>query len=479
MISTKAKCDEAIFGVAATLKQQLTLSPQLIQTFEILAMSALELQQKIKTEIEQNPALEIPTERSLSIERIAAAESAKRADDDYGDSSPSFYERSNVRLSHVYNQEAADNNQMFIEGALSRSESLQEHLMRQLGCLKLTETEQELGRLIISNLDYNGFHKNPVESLVKAPQLAALQAMLAVVQSLDPIGIAATDFRHSLVLQAQYDNIEAADLQLFSTLVYDYLEQLRLNKTKEVAKALDVDEQKVQTLYHYLKTLNPYPGLQYDNRETQYIIPDLFVRKVNGHLQLRLNTEHVPTLTIDPQFVSLELGGKQEEQKKTASYINNAVHSATQLISQIEMRNETIKKIGLQLLKFQHEFFFLGPRYLRPLTYRQIAEELSLHETTISRAVQGKYIDTDWGILPIKELFSSALQRLNPHQQDVSKTAVKEMVRSIIEQDTKEKPLSDQKIADMLGEKGIKIARRTVAKYRNELKIDSSYERGS
>ena len=157
-------------GLQQTLKQQLTLSPQLIQTFEILAMSSLELQQRIKAEIEQNPALEIPSERSVSIERIAEAQSRSRQEDDFSDSTsydPTRY-RGDVHLSSRYDQEAADRNQQYLEGALAKSETLQEYLMRQLGCLRLTEQETELGNLIISNLDPNGFHRNPPESLVKA-----------------------------------------------------------------------------------------------------------------------------------------------------------------------------------------------------------------------------------------------------------------------------------------------------------------------
>jgi RNA polymerase sigma-54 factor len=192
-----------------------------------------------------------------------------------------------------------------------------------------------------------------------------------------------------------------------------------------------------------------------------------------------LNTEVLPTLTIDPEFTSLSADPRDSAHDETTAYINNAVKSANQLISQIHMRSETMKKIGLELLKFQHGFFLRGPRYLKPLTYRQIAEELSLHETTISRAVQGKYIDTDWGILPIKELFSSALQTTIPGKEDVSKRAVMDMVKEMIEQHNGEKPLSDQKIADQLAQKGIKIARRTVSKYRKNLHIDSSYERST
>lgn len=466
-------------GLQQTLKQQLTLSPQLIQTFEILAMSTLELQQRIKTEIEQNPALEIPTERTVSIERISEQERRNKPEDDFGDSAaydPQQY-RSSVRLSGSYDQEAADRNQQFLEGALTSSETLQDYLLRQLGCLKIPEQQYEVGKIIISNLDHNGFHRNPPESLAKGEKKRLLLATLPIVQSLDPPGIAAADFRESLILQAKADNLRPEDLERFTRIVNDHLEQLRLNKTKDVAKALNMPEDDVQNLYRYLKTLNPFPGLQYDTMETQYVIPDLIVRKFNGSLQLRLNTEHLPTLTIDSEFSSLAADPRDSEHDEATTYINNAVKSANQLISQIHMRSETMKKIGLELLKFQHGFFLQGPRHLKPLTYRQIAEDLSLHETTISRAVQGKYIDTDWGILPIKELFSSALQTTVPGEEDVSKRAVMDMVREIIEEHTGDKPLSDQKIADQLADKGIKIARRTVSKYRKSLHIDSSYER--
>ena len=467
-------------GLQQSLKQQLTLSPQLIQTFEILAMSSLELQQRIKTEIEQNPALEIPSERTVSIERISEQESKGRPEDDYSDSAaydPNKY-RSSIRISSSYDQDAADRNQQFLEGVLSTSETLQEYLLRQLGCLHLSEDEFELGKIIISNLDQNGFHQNSPEALVKADKRGKLFEMLPVIQSLDPPGIAAADFRESLVLQAKADNLSSQELELFTRIVYDHLNQLRLHKIKDVSKSLSIEEKEVETLYWYLKTLNPYPGLQYNTEETQYIIPDLIVRKVDGKLQLRLNTEHIPTLTIDPEFSSLETDPRDSHHKEVANYINNAIKSATQLISQIHMRSETMKKIGMELLRFQYEFFLYGHRHLKPLTYRDIAEDLSLHETTISRAVQGKYIDTDWGILPIKELFSSALQTTQPGSDgEVSKRAVMDMVKELVEHHDGAKPLSDQKIANILSERGIKIARRTISKYRKELHLDSSYER--
>ena len=464
-------------GLTQSLKQQLTLSPQLIQTLEILAMSTLELQQRIKNEIEINPALAIPAERNVSLERLAARQDS-HVDDDLGDSPR--YGRSMdgfTRLSSSYDQEAADRNARFIDGALSRSETLQEHLIRQLGCLKLSDEQMELGTLIISNLDHNGFYRVDPVSLVPDSRMKPLMEMIPIVQSLDPAGIGVPDFRQSLILQAKMDQLDPKDFEIFSRIVQDYLEKLRLNKFKEVAKELGISEDELSNLYGYLQTLNPYPGLQYSDSEIQYAIPDLFVHFEDGKLQLKLNNEAVPSLSIDSEFLELEINPKDTNYKETTSYINNAIRSANQLISQIHMRNETIKKIGLQLIKHQHEFFIKGPRYLKPLTYRTISEELSLHETTISRAVQGKYIDTDWGILPIKELFSSAIQTTIPGKEEVSKTAVMDLLKEIIETHTGDKPLSDQKLSDMLNERGIKIARRTVSKYRQALNIDSSYIR--
>ncbi len=464
-------------GLQQTLKQQLTLSPQLIQTFEILAMNTLELQQKIKTEVEQNPALEIPAERGFSLERISDREGRKRVEDDYSDSAPYIpTRRSGVRLSSYYDQEAADRSQQFLEGVLTRGETLQEHLLRQLGLLRLTKEEQELGALLISNLDQHGFHKNPPQELIKKGEEPLLEKLLEIIQKLDPVGVGVSDFRESLIMQAQADQLSQEHLELFAKLVNDCLEQVRLRKFSEIARELDIEVEEVELLADYLKGLNPYPGHLYSSRETQYVIPDLMIRRVRGELQLKLNRENIPTLSIDPQFSSLEGDPRDKEYKKAASYISQQVRAAKQLISQIEMRSDTIERLGLELFEIQNEFFLRGPRYLKPLTYRDVADKLELHETTISRAVQGKYIDTDWGIIPIKDLFSSALPK---DKGEVSKRAVMEMVQEIIEEDTGERPLSDQKIADILNDRGIKIARRTVAKYRNELNIDPSFIRES
>ncbi len=461
-----------------SLKQQLTLSPQLIQTFEVLAMSTVELQEKIRTEIEQNPALEIPSERNISIEQLSQRSNSGSIIDDYSDKSSYGSDRySNIRQSTYFDQEKSDNNQMFIESALAKGESLQDHLLTQLGCMILSEEEQQLGTLIISNLDHNGFHKNEVTSLVSPDKKEKLLKVLSIIQTLDPVGIGAADIKESLVIQAKNEGLEKEELHILSQMIYNHLELLKGHKFKEVAKKLETSERKIEMLYQYLKTLNPYPASDFDDRETQYIIPDLTVKNKDGQLTLLLNTGTIPELIIDEQFSQLGKTDHSPESKEASNYIKEAIKSASLLISSVKMRNETVKKIGLILLEEQYDFFLYGPKALKPLTYRNISTRLNLHETTISRAVMGKYIDTDWGIIPIKELFSSALSSKNSETGEVSKRAVKEMVGNLIKNHQGKKPLSDQKISDILQEQGIKIARRTVSKYRKELHIESSYER--
>lgn len=492
-------------GLSLAQKQQLKLSPQLIQSFELMTLPLQELQAKIQTEIESNPALEIPEGRELSFDAYANAqlksENSNREDDysdsssygsdefreaptpeSYGSASGSDYgANSDYGTGGGYDDEASDRQHQFIEGALSHDETLQEHLLGQLGCTPLSPEEQRIGELIISNLDDNGFHRKNPSSLIKQSQSTMLKKMLALIQTFDPPGVCATDFRESLIIQARNDGLVGKDLAQFSSLVNDHLEQMRAGKTKEVAKALDINEEELDTLYSYLKTLTPYPGQLYSSGPDEFVIPDISVRQVDGELLFKLNDESLPALRINPEFSELgsELQGrKSEEAKEATAFIQQSIKDATNLIGQVQLRNQTLRKVGLALVKYQRDFFLYGPRFLKPLTLKVIADEVSLHETTISRISQAKWIDTDWGILPIKSLFSNAVSTTSGNTDDLSKNAVKEIVREIIEAHEGPKALSDQKISDMLKERGISVARRTVAKYRGELNIDSSFIRG-
>ncbi len=455
-------------------KQQLKLSPQLLQSFELMALPLTELQQRIKREIEANPALELPSSSDFSYEHFAQERQQKEAhsiDDSYSDSSSYGSDYSG------YDYEASDRQQKFMENALSNEETLQEHLLSQLGCESISDEEYAIGVILITNLDENGFFRQDPKTLVSAEQETLANKLLELLQQFDPVGIAARDWRESLVLQAKATKMQAEDLAHFTALVYDNLELMRANKKAQVAKNLDIDDEELEELYAFLKTLTPFPGQAFSSGPQQYVLPDLSIKQEQGELVLSMNSTSLPDLRINPSFTSLadELGPSQEA-KEAQQYIQQQLKNANSLIFQVQVRNQTLYRVAQVLLVEQQEFFLYGPQYIKPLTQKSVAQQVGVHETTISRISTAKYIDTDWGIIPIKKLFSNAV---GDEGAELSKQAVKEIIRQILEEHQGQKALSDQKISDLLKERGITVARRTVAKYRGELNIDASFIRGT
>ena len=456
-------------SLSLTQKQQLKLSPQLLQSFELMALPLAELQQKIKAEIETNPALEIPSTKEASFEVLAEKNYDKETyTDTYSDSSSYGSDRSG------YDDEASERRQAFMENALSDEETLQEHLLSQLGCEALSESEYEVGMMLITNLDANGFHVQDPLDLLKKEQKILLEPMLELLHRFDPPGIGVKTWRESLILQAQVKGMEGEELKCFSLLVYDNLELMRANKQAQVAKNLGIELEELDELYSFLKTLTPYPGQGFSSGPELYVIPDISIRKEDGELVLRMNSSSLPDLTINSEFEAYSL--EKEMPKETQAYIQDQLKRASSLMFQVQLRNQTLYKVGQVLAEKQKEFFLSGPEFIQPLTQKSVADQIGVHETTVSRISTAKWIDTDWGIIPIKRLFSSAV---GDEGEQVSKHAAKEIIRQILEEHQGKKALSDQKISDLLKERGITVARRTVAKYRNELNIDPSFIRGT
>lgn len=456
-------------SLSLSQKQQLKLSPQLLQSFELMALPLAELQQKIKAEIETNPALEIPSGREASFEVFAEkTKDTERISDSYSDSSSYGSDRSG------YDTEASDRRQNFIENALSAEETLQEHLLSQLGCEALSEQEYEVGMLLITNLDANGFHVQEPLDLLKKEQKHLLYPMLQRLHRFDPPGIGVRDWRESLMLQARIKGMEGDELASFSLLVNDNLELMRANKQAQVAKNLNIEMEELEELYSFLKTLTPYPGQGFASGPELYVIPDISIRKVDGELLLRMNSSSLPDLKINSDFEAFSM--EKEMPKETQLYIQDQLKRANSLMFQVRLRNQTLYKVGQVLAEKQKEFFLSGPQFIRPLTQKSVADQIGVHETTVSRISTAKWIDTDWGIIPIKRLFSSAV---GDEGEQVSKHAAKEILQQILEEHQGKKALSDQKLSDLLKERGISVARRTVAKYRNELNIDPSFIRGT
>jgi RNA polymerase sigma-54 factor len=338
----------------------------------------------------------------------------------------------------------------------------------------LSEQEYEVGMLLITNLDANGFHVQEPLDLLKKEQKHLLYPMLQRLHRFDPPGIGVRDWRESLMLQARIKGMEGDELASFSLLVNDNLELMRANKQAQVAKNLNIEMEELEELYSFLKTLTPYPGQGFASGPELYVIPDISIRKVDGELLLRMNSSSLPDLKINSDFEAFSM--EKEMPKETQLYIQDQLKRANSLMFQVRLRNQTLYKVGQVLAEKQKEFFLSGPQFIRPLTQKSVADQIGVHETTVSRISTAKWIDTDWGIIPIKRLFSSAV---GDEGEQVSKHAAKEILQQILEEHQGKKALSDQKLSDLLKERGISVARRTVAKYRNELNIDPSFIRGT
>ncbi len=470
---------DAALGLTQTLRTEQNLSPQMLQSLALLPMPILELKAHIQEEIEANPALEIPDSEFSS---QVPTETETTLDDRMDDADASDYETMSYSREAPYDSfgeydpEASDRKQMMIENSSAPSQTLKEHLMEQLGEVSVPENIRVLCEALISNLDQNGFFILPLDELTEKlkPSSDDLQQALSTVQSFDPAGICVKDFRESLILQARMSGMAEEDLQNFSAMVNDHLEKLKAGKFKDVSSALRIPEEDVMTLFSILKSLTPYPGQNFSSDALSAVEPDFSIRSKNGNLVLELNRGDIPNLEISPEFESLsdELSGP--DSKEALSYIKDHVRQAKTLITQVNLRFQTLYKAATAIMDYQREFFLKGPRYLRTMTLRDIAEVIGVHETTMSRLAQSKWVDTDWGLFQMKYFFSQGVSSTSGDQGSVSRNVVKDMIAEIVAENGS---LSDQKISDMLLSRGIKCARRTVGKYRSELNIDSSYSR--
>jgi len=441
---------------------KLKMSPQLLQSISLLALPLQNLKLKIIEEVEKNPALDyVNDSQSLSFDEIVEK---KREDfDPFENSSDSGYS---------YTKWQGDDNskRQFMEGAISREESLQEHLISQLHIQSLSELEIKIGELLIYNLDDNGFHHEAPENLVDENNLESLNKVKSIIQQFDPIGICTTDYIESLKVQAE---IIGTGPEGTENIIENYLELLNRGKYQEISKKTGLTQEEVVEILDYIRYLDPFPGREFSFEKPSYVIPDLIVKKRDGDFFLTINEEEIPVLQINSYFEELmnNKADNDKEQKELNKFVSSSVKDAKWFMNTITLWNSTLLKTSRAIVEFQRDFFRKGPKFLVPLTLKDIATEIGMNESTISRISRGKYIQTEWGVFELKYFFTNAVSSGN------SKTAVKEVIKEIIEESKSEKKLSDQKISDLLKMRGINIARRTVAKYRKELDIMPSFRR--
>lgn len=444
-----------------TQEQRLKMNPQLYQSIRLMALPVVDLRETIQAELERNPALEV-IEDKTTISLDSALKESKEEDDYFEATSDSGFTRRGT-------DEDADEQQKFIEGALSRPETLQEHLLWQLRLQPIDEDVRRIGELLIQNLDADGFHKEPVELLLKDEDPDKVAAALDLVRRLDPQGTCTANYKESLMVQAQLMT-DAPDGILEAL---EHLELLEKGKIAEVAKKIKRSEAEVKEILERIKELSPFPGRQFDSSEVRFVVPDVQVVRKNEEFVIILNDEEIPVLGINPFFMKLSDG--KDGEKPVRDFVRENIKEARWFIRSINQRNHTLLKVMRAIVEFQRTFFAKGPKYLAPLTLKDIAQEIGVHETTVSRIANGKYVQTEWGIFEIRYFFTNSISGAGSSGSRYSKEAVKEIIREIIQ--SEEGSLSDQDIADLLERRGIPLARRTVAKYRKELDLGSSYTR--
>lgn len=459
----------------------------MLQSIRLMALPALELQEQIRMELESNPALEILEDRSeLSLESVSEGAGENRDDDPFENASDPGRATTGI-------PDDEDPNRMFLEGAISRQETLQEHLLDQLGFLKLEPDLRALCERLIQNLDDDGFHTaDPAELCPDCPP-ELLDRAFDLIRPLDPVGTCTADYRESLLVQARLDPAAPSEAV---TLLAGHVDLFETGKLQDLRKALRLSEQEFRGILDYLGALNPFPGRAFSSEAPQFIIPDLAIRIEDGEFVIALNDDIIPVLGINPFFSELAAAHgaaahdkprRAARERESAAFARDNVDRAKFFIGSIRQRNATLLKVAKAIVRYQRDFFLEGPRALAPLTLRDIADEIGVHETTISRAVNGKYVQTERGIVEMRRFFTNSISGAGSRGSDHSKEGVKAQIREILSEHADaakngkdaHKSLSDREIMEILARRGIRIARRTVAKYRGELERDPAFGRGN
>jgi len=441
-------------------EQRQKMNPQLYQSIKLMELPIVDLRERIEQELEHNPALEIIEDRSVIT--LDETDANSKEEDEYFESTSDPGRQGS--------EQATDEHRKFIEGALTRPETLQEHLLWQLQLEPVDDELRAIAGTLIQNLDDDGFHKENPETLFKTIP-PRLQEALTLVRGFEPAGTCTADYHESLKVQAALlpDAPEGIETAL------ENLDLLEKEKFSDMTKKTGIDEDQARLIYEYIKKLFPFPGRAFAPSDVRYVIPDIKVIMDKDELTISLNDEAFPVLSVSQFFEELSESSIPGSQNEARDFARDKVREARLFIHQLNRRNKTLIRVAAAVLRFQHSFFIKGPKHLAPLTLGDIAKELNIHETTVSRTANGKYMQTEWGIFEIRYFFTNSISGTGSNRSKFSKKSVKEIIREIIEAENR--LLSDQDISALLRQKGIELARRTVAKYRKELDMGSSYTR--
>ncbi|MBI5232201.1 MAG: RNA polymerase factor sigma-54 [Coriobacteriales bacterium] len=454
------------------LRQKVTLSPQVYQGLSILAMPIADLQQMIEVEMLENPVLEVDETELEPVEGEEAPEEAGEDDREWDEWLEMYEDLEQIETTGPRDPNAEEpNTEEFVGGV----QTFDDYLLGQVGLLDVEPEVQRAAAAIIGSLDSDGFFVGSLDEIARVAGVTSVQAAegLEVVQQLDPPGVGARDLVEALCLQMESLGL---DEPMLLRIVRDHLDDVAANHYRKVARALRLDEGEVRRLVQVLKSLNPRPaGAFSPGPSPGYIVPDVTVRRFEGEDWLLIpNNESLPTLRVSPRYrAMLKKGATTDDETKR--YLKDKIRSAESFIRNVDRRKDTVSRITQIILEVQRDFFEDGKGPLRPLRLEDVAVELGVHLSTVSRGVTGKYMATPYGLFELKHFFSGGYR--TAQGMDVAATSIKQRLRELVKEEDAVKPLSDQKLAELLSEEGVTVARRTVAKYREELGIEPSWAR--
>ena len=465
----------------ARLVQKLILTPSLQQAIKLLPMSTLELAELLNQEMVENPMLEeVPTEEPVTDATPATeqteAEAEKKPEqreDTWDDQDYEYFFGEYLDDGYRARQPQEVKELPPIENTLSSKGSLADHLMWQLNLQAADDKTRDIGAAIIGNIDDDGLLVASVNEIAALGgwDVTDVERALEHVQAFDPVGVAARDLQECLLLQIRHLGLGGTPAE---AIVRDHLRLLQNHKIPDLAKVLNLDPEEVRHHIDVIRNLDPKPGSRYTPADSQYVIPDVYVVKTDEGYKAMLNEDGLPQLRISPVYRRLlDKGGEATEE--TRAYVKDKFRAALWLLKSVDQRQKTILKVANSLINFQRGFLDHGIEHLRPLVLRDVASDIGMHESTVSRVVNNKYVHTPQGVYELKYFFHSGIS--SSYGESVSSVTIKQRIRKIIEAEDQGRPLSDSKIMSMLQREGLALARRTIAKYREELKIPTSNQR--
>jgi len=461
--------------LSQSLSLQMRQSPQQVLLSSLLQLPILSLEQRIRLELETNPLLELEAEQEQELEEIEEPnpELKTENEDDEEEQSPEeeidWEEILNDQDSYEIRIPKEKDTEVFERPEVFK-ETLTDHLLSQLHMTKLNPDEIMIGEYIIWNINNVGYLTVDAESIASNldQDVDKIEFVLSAIQQFDPPGIGARNLQECLLLQLlqQNPNHEPA-IQT----IRDFYEDFKNKRFEKLTKLLEFSLAEVDEIIKHITKLNPKPGEGYISYENNYIVPDLEVRKEDGELKISMHDWNVPQLRINNQYRKMLLD-KKHTNKATRDFIRQRLESARWLINSIHQRRATILRATEAIIKKQRDFFEISPEHLKPMILKDIAEEINMDISTISRVTNGKYLQTEWGVFELKYFFSERIKA--DDGEDVSNKKIKALIKDIVTDEPSDKPYNDQKLSEMLKAKGYNVARRTVAKYREQMSIPVS-----